>query len=321
MPRPLVIRRLAEMARDAGNRRLAEQLDGLLASEHGEHISRARTGVGREVVIPRLVSQVRSSSPWLARHEVTFRRFFDQIREDPATNIELPGFDRSGLVRQAEAAKTYDAYHSTTIEGYRITPEDVSAVIGGRQVEGHDPEDVKARMAVKGYSAAFDRCIAIINESDGGLDISESLIQTLYQDLFWPSVEAGIIDADALRAWRNNPAYLRGARYVPPSLEKLPQLMQQYIELANELREPAIVRAALVHLDFAAVHPFPDGNGRIARFLMNLCLMTAGIPWVTIRSDDRLPYFEALEAATVGQEATSFGRFLLGYVGRAVESV
>jgi Fic family protein len=141
-------------------------------------------------------------------------------------------------MRQAEAAKTHDAWHSTTIEGYRITPEEVSAVIGGRQVGGHDPEDVKARMAVKGYSAAFDRCIAIINESDGGLDLSESLIQSLY-------------------------------------------------------------------LGFVAVHPFPDGNGRIARFLMNLCLMTAGVPWVTIRSDDRMRYFEALEAATVGQDATS----------------
>ncbi len=302
MPRPLVIRRLAEMAGNAGNGRLAEQLDGLLAIEHGEHISRARTGVGSEVVIPRLVSQARSISPWLARHEVTFRGFFDQIREELASHIEQPRFDRSRLVRQAEAAKTYDAYHSTTIEGYRITPEEVSAVIAGRQVGGHDPEDVKARMAVKGYSAAFDRCIAIINESDGSLDISEPLIQTLYQDLFSPSVEAGIIDADALRGWRSNPAYLRGARYVPPLPEKVPQLMQQHIELANELREPAIVRAPLVHLDFVAVHPFPDGNGRIARFLMNLCLMTAGFPWVTIRSDDRIPYFETLEAATVRQD-------------------
>jgi len=321
MPRPLVIRRLAEMAGDAGNGRLAEQLDGLLAVEHGEHISRARTGVGSEVVIPGLVSQARSSSPWLTRHEVTFRRFFDQIREDLASHIESPRFDRSRLVRQAAAAKTYDAYHSTTIEGYRITPEEVSAVIAGRHVGGHDPEDVKARMAVKGYSATFDRCIAIINESDGSLDFSEQLIQTLYQDLFSPSVEAGIIDADALRGWRSNPAWLRGARYVPPSPEKVPQLMQQHIELANALREPAIVRATLVHLDFVAVHPFPDGNGRIARFLMNLCLMTAGFPWITIRSDDRIRYFETLEAATVGQDPTPFGSFVLGYVVRAVDSV
>jgi hypothetical protein len=49
--------------------------------------------------------------------------------------------------------------------------------------------------------------------------------------------------------------------------------------------------------------------------------MTAGIPWVTIRSDDRIRYFEALEEATVGQDATLIGRFVLGYVVRAAESV
>lgn len=322
MPRPLVIRRLAEMAGDAGNRRLADQLDGLLAAEHGEHISRARTGVGSEVVIPRVISQVQSTSPWLARHEVVLRRFFEQMRQAVATDSAvLPGFDRSRLVRQAQAAKIHDAYHSTTIEGYRITPEEVSAVIGGREVAGHEPEDVKARMAVKGYSVAFDRCLTTVNQSEGAVEITESLIQELYQDLFSPSVDAGILDADALRGWRSNPAYLRGARYVPPSPEKVPQLMQQHIELANEMREPSAVRASLVHLDFVTIHPFPDGNGRIARFLMNLCLVTAGLPWVTIRSDDRLEYFETLETATVGEDARPFARFVLDYVLRAVESI
>lgn len=144
-------------------------------------------------------------------------------------------------------------------------PEEVSAVIRGREVAGHEPEDVKARMAVKGYSVAFDRCLALVNLSEDSVEITESLILELYQDLFSPSVEAGIIDADALRGWRTSPAHLRGARYVPPSPDKVPQLMHQHNRLANQMREPAIVRAALVHLDFAAIHPFPDGNGRIAR--------------------------------------------------------
>ena len=42
---------------------------------------------------------------------------------------------------------------------------------------------------------------------------------------------------------------------------------------------------------------------------------------VAIRSYDRTQYFEALKAATLGQDATSFGRFMLGYVARALESV
>ena len=321
LPRPLVLRRLAELARDGGNARLADQLDQLLAVVHGEHISRARTGVGSHIVVPPVVSQAQAAPPWLARHEVVFRRFFGQMVE--AVGAEGDGtlrFGRAELSRQARAAKSHDAYHSTTIEGYRITPEEVSAVIGGEEVGGHHPEDVRARMAVKGYSVAFDRCLAVVGEATAPLEITESLVQQLYFDLFSPSVEAGVVDADTLRGWRNSPAYLRGSRYVPPSPEKVPQLMQQHVRLVNEKREPPVPRAALAHLDFAAVHPFPDGNGRIARFLMNLCLMTAGLPWVTIRTEDRLRYFQALEAATVGDDAQPFARLVLEYVQQALDS-
>lgn len=320
LPRPLVIRRLAEMSRDAGNARVAEQLDDLLATHHGQHISRARTGVGVNIVIPQVISQARSTSPWLARHEVTFRRFFERMREELTSHIMGPRrVERTRLVEQARAAKAHDAFHSTTIEGYRIAPEEVSAVIAGRAVGGHDPEDVKARMAVKGYSVAFDRCVSVINQTGEGLEITESPIQQLYQDLFSPSVEAGIVDADALRGWRVRPAYLRGARYVPPSPDKVPQLMHQHISLVNELTEPALVRAALVHLDFVTIHPFPDGNGRIARLLMDLCLVTAGFPWITIRTDDRARYFADLEAATIDEDPIPFARFIAGYVTEAMD--
>lgn len=321
-PRPLVIRRLAELARDAGNRRLADQLDELIATHHGQHISRARTGIGTEVVVPRVVSESRASTPWLSRHAVIFRRFAEEMTEAVRAEAALlPRFDRTELIRQAREAKTYDAYHSTTIEGYRITPEEVSAVIRGEHVAGHDPEDVRARMAVRGYSLAFDRCLEVIGESEGPVRITEGLILDLYADLFTPSVEAGILEPEALRGWRVHPAYLRGARYVPPSHEKVPQLMAQHCRLMDEVMEPAVARAALGHLDFVAVHPFPDGNGRIARFLMNLILVTAGLPWVTIRTDDRVRYFQALETATVGGDARPFAGFVLGYLVRGLDSI
>lgn len=320
--RPLLIRRFAEMARDSGNERLGAQLDEFLAAEHGRYISRARTGVGSEVVVPPLVARVRSSTPWLAQHAVTFHRFADAMTEAVAEEAAgLPTFDREALIAQAGEAKTYDAYHSTTIEGYRISPQEVSAVIRGEAVDGHDPEEVRARMAVKGYSTAFDRCMEVIRSSDGPVGITEGLIQDFYTDLFSPSVEVGILDADTLRGWRAGPAYLRGARYVPPSAEKVPQLMHQYAELINGWERPAVARAALAHLDFVAIHPFPDGNGRIARILMNLALMTAGLPWATIRTDDRLEYFRTLETATVDGDPRPFARFVLGYVDGAVEAM
>lgn len=316
--RPVLLRRFAEMARDAGNERLARQLHEFLAAEYGQHVSRARAGMGSAVVVPAVLARVRSPTPWLARHEITFRRWAEQMTEAVADEAAgLTTFGRNELIRRAEEAKSYDAYHSTTIEGYRITPEEVSAVIAGRSVGGHDPEEVRARMAVKGYAVAFDRCLGVVRAAKGAARITEALVQDLLADLFSPSVEAGIVEADALRAWRAQPAFLQGARYVPPSPEKVPQLIQQHVRLINEWEGSAVVRAALAHLDFVTIHPFPDGNGRIARFLMNLVLVTAGLPWTTFRTEDRVRYFRTLEAATVDEDATAFGEFVLEYVSRS----
>ena len=48
------------------------------------------------------------------------------------------------------------------------------------------------------------------------------------------------------------------------------------------------------------LHPFNDGNGRTARWLMNLVLMHGGYPPVAVRPEDRLAYLRALQQAQAG---------------------
>lgn len=317
--RPVLLKRFSEMARDAGNERLHRQLEDFLVTEYEHHVSRARSGVGSEVVVPTIVSRARAPNPWMTRHRIRFERFADQMED--ALGGEIDDVERlgpDGVIEQAREGKSYDTYHSTAIEGYQISPEDVSAVLSGEERAGQDPEEVRARMAVKGYSVAFDRCMDVIRSSDGAWKATVGLIHDLYDALFSPSVEAGILSAGALRGWRTEPAYLRSARHVPPSAEKVPQLMQQHVELVNQTETSPVVRAAASHLDFVTIHPFPDGNGRIGRFLMNLVLGTSGLPWVTIRAEDRGRYFEALDAAQVGGDAQMFGEFVVGYVEDAL---
>jgi Fic family protein len=71
-----------------------------------------------------------------------------------------------------------------------------------------------------------------------------------------------------------------------------------------------IGRALLVHLEFVTIHPFIDGNRRLARLLMNHVLLSAGLPWVTIRSDERLPFFRAIEQGQVDSDVVPFIRFV-----------
>jgi hypothetical protein len=322
-PRPVVLKRLGEIAAEVGNARLADQIGEVLRGEYRHRLGRGQTGRGSSFVIPGHVSRLTTShQPWLDRQAATFSRFRDLVdaAADEAESA-LPRFSRVDLLVQAREAKAYDAYHSTTIEGYRIRPEEVSAVISGMSVGGHDPEEVRSRMAVVGYSRAFETVLETVRDAPGHVPISETLIQRLYIDLFSPSVDAGIVSAELMRGWRTEPAYLRGHVYVPPSPEKLPRLMRQYEDLVNGVAESPIVRAILAHLEFVTVHPYADGNGRLARLLMNVALMGEGLPWVTIRNDDRAQYFAALHAAQVESDPLPFTRFILRYLRRAVEAM
>jgi Fic family protein len=62
------------------------------------------------------------------------------------------------------------------------------------------------------------------------------------------------------------------------------------------------VRAVLGHWLFGYIHPYPDGNGRMARFLMNAMLASGGYRWAVIRVEDREKYLKALESASVGND-------------------
>ena len=76
-----------------------------------------------------------------------------------------------------------------------------------------------------------------------------------------------------------------------------------------------------MHLEFVTIHPFMDGNGRLGRLLMNYALLAAGLPWVTIRSDERIPFFRAIERAQVDGDAKPFIQFVWHLIRQAVQEL
>ena len=89
--------------------------------------------------------------------------------------------------------------------------------------------------------------------------------------------------------------------HVPPSPPAVRDAMPAFFDLLREEPEPS-VRIVLGHFLFVYVHPYPDGNGRIGRFLMNVMLAAAGWPWTVIPVERRKEYMAAFEAASVRQE-------------------
>ena len=93
--------------------------------------------------------------------------------------------------------------------------------------------------------------------------------------------------------------FISGSRRVLPAPEKGPALMASFGEwmAANEGKMHPVEFAALVHQKFVYIHPFVDGNGRMARLLMNLALMRAGWTVAIIPPICRHEYIATLEKA------------------------
>ena len=66
----------------------------------------------------------------------------------------------------------------------------------------------------------------------------------------------------------------------------------------------------LGHFVFVYIHPYSDGNGRIARFIMNLMLASGGYPWTVVPVERRAEYMQVLETASVKQDIVPFTQFL-----------
>lgn len=322
-PRHVLLARFGHLAEEIGNRRLSDQIRDLLAAAHRHPVRRAQTRVA-EIQVPRYIVSLPSlREPWADRFRARLARAAEVARpvmEEAESSI--PRLSQDEVLARARDAKLDDAYHSTTIEGYRITREDVRVVEEGVASGGRTPEEVERLMALKGYAQAFERTLGLIGsvQPGGYVRVSEGDVLDLHLELWSPSIDAGILGAADLRGWRRDPVYIRGSDHVPPGPAKISTLMRVLTDDLNALEAGPLTRAAVAHWGFVHVHPFMDGNGRLSRLLMNLFLGAGGIPWTTIRAEERDPYFAALERAHVHEDYGTFAEFIRDRVLRAAQA-
>jgi Fic family protein len=88
----------------------------------------------------------------------------------------------------------------------------------------------------------------------------------------------------------------------------LPQRLTSFLSAAAEDEPP--VRAVLGHWLFGYIHPYMDGNGRMARFLMNAMLASGGYSWTVVRVEDRARYLRALDSASIDLNIEPLATFL-----------
>jgi fido (protein-threonine AMPylation protein) len=251
---------------------------------------------------------------WNSMREVIISTF------PPAPGI--PG-NKTAYLKAVDEVYVTDAYHSLSIERYRVTPELIEKVRSGRWNSEENKEDrqQKDAMAARGYWQAFQAVKASINKILKGANagkISDEEHQNWYRELFGPSVVAGILKPGDLAGYRTNQVYIGGSKHVPLNISALRDVMPLLFELLSNEPE-ASVRAVLGHFIFVNIHPYMDGNGRMGRFLMNVMLSSGGYPWTVTPVEKRDEYMRCLEMASVKGDIVPFAKFVATLVRLGME--
>lgn len=321
-----LVRRLLGGAHTTVAGRLAGGLRAVGRAEAADHMLAVMRSAGHRVSETSPfgeVPPVRPSRP--ARHPAAARLevMWESFRETVASVMPDPrGIPDDVDAYMADIDERYrvDAYHSLSIEGYRVSSRLIDRVRTGVWNPSSDRGDAAARdaMAARGYWQAFqhvrDAVEAVVRGADSA-EIARDRHQSWFRALFSPSAAIGLVDENDLIGYRRQAVFIRGSRYVPMRWEAVPEAMERFFDLLAAEEEPS-VRSVLGHFLFGFIHPYQDGNGRMARFLMNTMLAAGGYPWTVIRVQDRAAYMQTLEAASVDQEIRPFAEFLAEQVQR-----
>ena len=269
-----------------------------------------------------LILPAREQSPYVNRIRLMWQQMREPIlKQFPAA----PGrpSDIAAYLKAADDIYVTDAYHSLSIEGYRVSPELIERVRSGEwnPDENEDDREHRNALAARGYWQAYQvvrESVRKVLEGDNPGAVGDDDHGDWYREMFGPSVTAGLLRIADLAGYRNDQVYIRRSMHVPPRYEAVRDCMPAFFDLLREEPEPS-VRVVLGHFVFVYIHPYMDGNGRIGRFLMNVMIAAGGYPWTVIPLEKRDDYMDALESGSVEQDIAPFAIFLGRLVSESLE--
>ena len=186
-------------------------------------------------------------------------------------------------------------YNSNGIEGNTLTLRETQVVLEGITVGG---KTLKEHFEAINHEKAISFLDDIVNDN---IPISEWNIKNIHQLILRE------IDNKNAGKYRNENVKIKGAIHNPPDYLIIPELMEKLMINYEEWKKyHPIIRASLLHGEFVKIHPFIDGNGRTARLITNLSLMSSGFLPVIIKKEDRLEYYNYLDKAHTTGDYTDF---------------
>lgn len=174
-----------------------------------------------------------------------------------------------GSLRRSTVARAIQG--SNSIEGYNASLADAMAIVEDEPISDERTETARA---IKGYRDALTYIGQVTK--DPHFEFSTQFLKSLHFMMI------GFDLSKRPGQWRLGAIFVVNSRtgdavYTAPDVEQVNRLVEELVAcLKQETGEPAIIKAAMAHLNLTLIHPFKDGNGRMARALQTLVIALGG---------------------------------------------
>ena len=214
----------------------------------------------------------------------TIPEFLDRIKKQKSQLDALRPFDQSQLQNLREWFRVGFVHHSNAIEGNTLSLQEVKLVIE----EGLTIwwKTVRELQETINHGKLMDTLHDMFEKN--GFRFTKHHVLDLHRQLM-----TGLLSEKDCGAWRKIQVRISWTTEELPSPQQVPDLMEDFFAtIANKIE--TLEDVAHIHYDFVKIHPFVDGNGRIARVLMNLALVSLGYFPIIIPRMLRQEYIDTL---------------------------
>lgn len=228
-----------------------------------------------------------------------YRNCFVQNDEYKAKINSLRPLSKEALAQVKEYYKIGLTYASNALEGNTLSLVETKVVLEDGITIGGKP--LKDHYETVGHARAYDEIIKLANNTT----FTEDDIKLLHK-LFYEK-----IDSKKAGKYRTSQVIITGSDVELPKPEELDEKMHEFILQLPKLKAELhpVEYAAMVHIIFVNIHPFTDGNGRVARLLMNLALLQTSYNIVVIPPVVRTDYISTIQKTNNGNN-TDFINFI-----------
>ncbi len=258
-------------------------------------------------------------------------KFQSKAHQLKAELDQLKPLDPDVLQRVNSKLKLDWTYHSNKIEGNSLTfGETKSLLLHNITAQGKPLRD---HLEITQHNEAIEYILDIVKGDEQSRPLTEQFIKELHKILLKESYYSPAksldgtptrkkIEVGQYKSTENHVETSTGEIFYFASVAETPARMNDLLdwyrqEIEKDEIDP-IILAALFHYRFVRIHPFDDGNGRMARVLMNFILMKFGFPPAVITHEDRQRYYQVLQMAD-GDNLQPFVEFIEERVCNSLE--